>query len=97
MKIKKKKLRILNTFTNCSELFKTGDGRYPIVQYKIGDHGDVYLDVRLIKSTRQRGFVILTCNGGVRGVKQALLFLMRKRKRILRVIRGARRIKGFTN
>lgn len=79
----------------CSDMFKSKDGAYPIVQFAGGYNGDTYLDIRLIKSTKAKGFVILTCNGGNKGFKKALKFIVKNRKKLIRIIKGFRRMRGL--
>jgi len=82
-------------WTRCSDMFKTGDGAYPIVQFAGGYNGDTYLDIRLIKRTKAKGFVILTCNGGNKGFKKALMFIVKNRKKFIKIIRGSRKMRGL--
>jgi hypothetical protein len=66
---------------------------FPIVQFAVSKiHGDVYLDVRRIKSSNQKGFVILTANGGVGGLKEMLKFLHSKRKKLIRLLKKIRKM-----
>lgn len=81
---------------HCSDMFKRkNDEIYPIVQFANGYNGDTYLDIRLIKSTKARGWVMLTCNGGKKGFKQALKFIIKNRKKLIRIVRGSRKMRGL--
>jgi hypothetical protein len=65
---------------------------FPIVQFAITPEKDVYIDVRRIKSSNQKGFVILTVNGGVGGLKEMLKFLHSKRKKLIRLLKKIRKM-----
>lgn len=82
-------------FIKCSDMFKSKGGAYPIVQFSNGYNGDIFLDIRLIKRTKARGWVVLTCNGGNKGFKEALMFVVKNKKKLAKVVKGLRRMRGL--
>ena len=82
-------------WTHCSDMFKSKDGAYPIVQFANGYNGDTFIDIRLVKRTKARGWVMLTCNGGKKGFKQALKFVIKNRKKLMRIVKGSREMRGL--